>query len=609
MTEMAEIISKSESKIIFDNQFVSEDDVFMVLDGDNVKKNVHFTKWKFGVMKLKINNTIENKQTIKQHHHYVFTVDCSGSMSDKCNDNRTKMDHIIHTLINMIVYFAENIHLNVSITVFAFDDLIYQIIENIVVNKENLEELIEKVKQIRPKSMTDIEKALVNAKEYILKYCRDHVVDAGDSNDVSASREKIIVTHIFMTDGDATIGNNVPDELKKIIDIGDVGRVGHVGDVSISNVFIGFGIDHNAHLLKCLSSENNNAYYFVDALEKAGLVYGEILHSIIFKILENTTVSVNNGYIYDWKKNIWDTKIRIGDLVGDTNKLFHVLSDNPDEFTCQIQSNYCGSGDYFEFTIQSNLGLEGSEGSVSFEDLTKYKYRQKTQELLFEVNEYNFSSFSNYTNNNAFNFTRGFKMEMSMEVDDESKEIQQNLKVKMKTLLDEMKNYIKTIVDIGHVGDVGDIGETNEDIKFMKLLCDDIYICLQTFNTNYGAMFSCSRQTSQGAQRCYSATQTPYIGRNNSFNDDDCANDNDLCLNTPLKLKRSNNIRIAGLGVNDIPKLFLEQVDDNTNDSIPYFSNNICADDYQVSDQIDNPYSTSSILSLMRSCSTNVDEF
>jgi hypothetical protein len=605
MTEMTEIISKSESKIIFDNQFVSEDDVFMVLDGDNVKTNVHFSKWKFGVMKLKINNIVENSENSENNdienkqknkrHHYVFTVDCSGSMSDRCNDNRTKMDHIIHTLINMIVYFAENIHLNVSITVFAFDDLIYQIIENIAVNKENLEELIEKVKQIRPKSMTDIEKALVNAKEYILKYCRDHVVDAGDSTDGSASREKIIVTHIFMTDGDATIGNNVPDELKKIIDIGDVG---HVGDVSISNVFIGFGVDHNAHLLKCLSSENNNAYYFVDALEKAGLVYGEILHSIIFKILENTTVSVNNGYIYDWKKNIWDTKISIGDLVGDTNKLFHVLSDNPDDFTCLIQSNYCGSGDYFEFTIQSNLGLEGS---VSFEDLTKYKYRQKTQELLFEVNEYNFSSFSNFNNNNnAFNFTRGFKMEMSMEVDDETKEIQQNLKVKMKKLLDEMKNYIKTI---GHVG------ETSEDIKFMKLLCDDIYICLQTFNTNYGAMFSCSRQTSQGAQRCYSATQTPYIGRNNSFNDHDYANDDDLCLNTPLKLKRSNNIRIAGLGVNDIPKLFLEQVDDNTNDSIPYFSNNICADDYQVSDQIDNPYSTSSILSLMRSCSTNVDEF
>jgi len=54
-------------------------------------------KMKFGI--IKINTDVLPK--VNKVLFFLFSVDCSGSMSDLCNDRRTKNDHIIHTLTNM----------------------------------------------------------------------------------------------------------------------------------------------------------------------------------------------------------------------------------------------------------------------------------------------------------------------------------------------------------------------------------------------------------------------------------------------------------------------------------------------------------------------------
>jgi hypothetical protein len=121
--------------------------------------------------------------------------------------------------------------------------------------------------------------------------------------------------------------------------------------ISLSNIFVGFGLDHNAYLLKILSSSNKNKYYFIDALEKAGLVYGEILHSIIYKIFENISITIKGGYIYDWKKNVWSNDIVIDDLVSDINKVFHIISKNPSNCEVIIKGNNYLTNKHFESTI------------------------------------------------------------------------------------------------------------------------------------------------------------------------------------------------------------------------------------------------------------------
>jgi hypothetical protein len=149
------------------------------------------------------------------------------------------------------------------------------------------------------------------------------------------------------------------------------------------------------------------------------------------------------------------------------------------------------------------------------------------------------------------------------------------------------------------------------DVSLFKLLCDDIYICLHTFNTRHGAMYSCARQTSQGAQRSYSATYTPRLDKGNHFDN----------------LNSRPPIMMRSYAFNNASPRSQSPFPDFTDDDINLKAlchafykkednNDTCNDDtgdnnnveYKVSDQIDNPYSTLSVLELMRSCSASVDE-
>jgi len=556
------LLNENESNIIFESQKICENVTNIDLKLDlKLDLNMDLNNIHFGILNIKTNK--HDITNLKKIQHIVFDVDCSGSMSDICNDNRSKMEHINHTIINMIMFIVEHPELMVFISVFAFDDQIYTIIENELISKENVETLVQQVRQIRPKNMTNIEKALTNSKEYIQKIYDCDVI----------GKDNITITHIFMTDGDANQGVTQPEELLQKCDL------------SISNIFIGFGIDHNAHLLKILSSSNKNKYYFVDALEKAGLVYGEILHSIIYKIMENISISVKNGYIYDWKKNVWTDNMIIDDLVSDINKVFHILSENPIECEVLIESNNYLTNEHFQYNIKTII----NENPVQ---LYKYKYRQRTQELMFEVNKHNFNNINIpvYNHNNNYSLYSDSNDNPFYKERNEKNAL---LKEKMNALLEEMKKYCDSNSDT----DVEKMDDMERN--FMKLLCDDIYMCLQTIDTRYGAMYSCSRQVSQGEQRSYSANQAPNM------------NLMKRCIIPIPKLQRSY--------------AFTGEIDDNNelvNHNFDYVSGESSQEEYEeekvepedkkeytVSEDIDtNPYTNLSVLNLMRCCSSTIDD-
>ena len=409
---------------------------------------------RFGILKLSAISAPMSQDV----NEIVFMVDRSGSMSDVCSDGRDKMQHILHTLKNMIIYFKDNRSARVYINIFAFDDIIEEIVERTDISEENIDSIIAKINRISPRNSTDIEKALISIKCTIDK--------------IQLKNPTYNISNIFMTDGEATVGNN------------DIMYLSGLVDRNITNAFIGFGVDHDAVLLKTVSNGDNSSYYFIDKLENAGLVYGEIIHGILYKVLSNVSIESSNCLIYDYKNNVWCTSLKIVDIVSESNKVYHVISTNPDDCSILVkaQAKQNDSIMYYGFSISSEILAS---------DLSKYVFRQRTLQLLYKINK--FIEKKNYSKRDLSIF-RGFE-NTSNNNKTAIMEEQNMLKTELKNFMDEMKNYM-----------------TNNNLNsdgFMKNLCDDIYISYRTFDTKFGAMYNASRQSSQGTQRIYTVSHTP----------------------------------------------------------------------------------------------------
>ena len=181
----------------------------------------------FGIFNLHIRSEIP---ITSKHIHIFFTIDGSGSMSDICVDGRTKMQHIHYTLENMIRIFYENPECNISIHIQSFDTKIKKHIEGVSnIKEENLEYLISKINTIKPGGSTNIEVALNSACEQITYYKLDNPQHE--------------VVHLFLTDGEITDGSNDMDLLKSIV------------PVDCTNIFIGYGLEHDSRLLSFLGNK------------------------------------------------------------------------------------------------------------------------------------------------------------------------------------------------------------------------------------------------------------------------------------------------------------------------------------------------------------------
>jgi len=381
----------------------------------------------FGKIKLNVNNF----PITKKHLDFDFNVDNSGSMSVSTPDGRTKMEHMNFTVENILRYLHEH---NVSSTVCVniFDNNILNIVKPQELNSENIELIANKIRKIRPVGGTNIGKVL--EMESLFEKPENY------------SRERVF---LMFTDGQAADGITNKKKLKEIADkISDTTTI----------VTIGCGPDHDYELLSSIASRRNSNYKFIGKLEEAAMACGEILDKILNKILKNVEISVENGEIYDWKKNIWTNKIQTDNIVGSCDKTYNIRSLTPDKFTIIITGTIVETDEPFVCSIvDKNMD----------QDLKKDEWRQKTMELLYEVNAYN----------KSHNMTC---------------EITKKLKSKLKKLMIDMKKYM-------------DDNNLRDDL-FMKMLTDDIFIAHTTIGTEHGHMYVASRQTSQATQGIHNNT-------------------------------------------------------------------------------------------------------
>ncbi len=271
---------------------------------------------------------------------------------------------------------------------------------------------------------------------------------------VSASAD---INNILMSDGDANEGNTDPDELA------------HMVDTRASNYFIGFGLEHNPQLFSALSNRENSNYYFIDKIEKSGIAYGEILQSILYRAYNGVRITIENGMLYDWKTNEWRTELFVGKMSGEMKRTFHILTTAKEMVRIKVTAQKVENGE----EISLNTSWNADAGA----DLTKLFYRQRTQEILYKVKKLNEKSVVN-------------------------RDAVKAMKTEMKKFTAEMVGYMKK--------------NGLSDDRLMKNLCDDIVVVYRTIGTQWGHMYSCSRQISQGTERAHNTSDTPTSPREKS---------------------------------------------------------------------------------------------
>ena len=419
-SQFVDVIERSDLEIHFSN-----DEAVSGVIGENEE---------FGVLKLKMKKT----EITKEPTLFLFTVDKTGSMEERDTIGKTKIEIVIQTLVNVLHYLSEQAA-DIFVRVHSFNNNVTVEIDTVKITKDNVGELADKIRAIRAYGVTNMGNALQHANETLHDYISEN---PGHQ-----------LCHIFMTDGYATTG------------LVDVQQLTELVSDSFGNVFVGFGQDHNANLLKSFSDVGSSVYQFVNDMENTSLIYGEALHRYLYPCVRKATLFVENGHIYNWKTNEWTNRLDEDILVSEIEKIYHVKKEKDARIAIDLYGivSNCKEASRIETIVEIPHLITMETGDIVDNDLTKYMFRHNTQELLFR----------------------------SKNIDIEG-DAKRELKNDLRQFFKKMREYMRA-KDI-------------LDDSFMKMLCDDVYITYTTMGQKEGQMFALARFTSQGRQQTYSAT-------------------------------------------------------------------------------------------------------
>lgn len=528
----------------------------------------------FGILKIKVAKT----KLVKTPTFLLFTIDKTGSMNDRQSGNTTKMDYVMQTFVSMMNYLSM-LETDMYIQVNTFNTDVDVLVDCVKITIENVEEINRKIKSLVPDGTTNIGNALTVANEHISEYMEKNINHQ--------------IAHIFMTDGDPTVGEFSETTLSNKV------------NEKYNNIIVGFGYNHNVNLLSRMAEKKNSEYQFVDNMENTALVYGEAIHKFIYPALRSVEIHIENGTLYDWQTNQWTNCLYEDIIIGEIEKIYHIKTTQPNNVDVNIYGKIASlpvSSDSDEIAYDFKLLdtamsipnlIDIETGEIQRSDLTIYALRQKVQELLYLAKQY---------------------------------EADRN---QVKSDLCDAFRFIRKYMRKNNLQEDG----------LLKMLCDDLSITYRSMFHNRGRALLLARHTSQGRQRTYNTGSTHAsddmentLFRRNAFDN------TPLIPMTPRKLQRlptiqrqhTRNISFTDMDITPTKNTLSLQIpsDDEINDDpftkyeetgffIPprnvVFKNIFDDDEYSSEDEVDSYqpdqnnttcFATPGVLDTMRTMST-----
>jgi Mg-chelatase subunit ChlD len=412
----------------------------------------------FGMLQLKMKKCKVSSAPLL----FAFTIDKSGSMSNEDYENSrktTKMDYVKDTFMNLVRYFV-NTDARIFIAVNTFNNDVESIIRPVELNPSVMDAVIDKINGIDADGSTDIGRAISYTTQMIGEYKEKHPEHE--------------VIHVFMSDGDPTAG------IRSTSELGNIAK-----QCCCPNIFIGFGKEHNSHLLRHMSAITTGDYQVVDNFEHTTMIFGQMIHPFLYPVIKHPRLEIKNGWIYDWRIGQWVTGINEHLFSSEESKIYQIKTETPETVQVFVYNGEDEEGSPELFETLALPGLIDMNDMHVFDttsspDLRRYMFRQETQHLLYRAAECSLPGKIALCDDNG--------IRTAFAVDKNAKPIRK----KMKNLFRRIREYMKTenlLADI-----------------FLITLCDDISIAYNTMNTQNGAMYCSARQNSQGRQQTVSIT-------------------------------------------------------------------------------------------------------
>jgi len=420
-------------------------------------KEEELSNMQFGLLEITIAST-----PILHHNQSIdMNIDVSGSMSDVCKDGKSKIEHIKHTSTNIIKTISKEADkTNITFSIAKFDHEVEEVIVNKKITQENFQSIKSPIHDLEPRGSTNIDLAISKQATRSQKRYNESIIP-------------IIQTNITLTDGLSNIGEKDYDKIAQ-----------HISPLA-TNIFIGYGKDHDSTGLQKLADKIvNGNYYYISEIEQAYIVFGEILNAILYCALKQITIKVKNGKIYNYKTNTWSTTLTVDSLSGESTRQFHLKSINPRNVTVKIFATSIIHGETEPTLLLDDLdeipalNFENSD-ETEVKDLTIYLLRQKTQELLYKAHQQNMEDIDE---NKNYLFSKVNQSHILK---------QQKLKTEILSFCNFMKQNLE---------------QNPQDVKNdekINILIEDLQMIIKTFGSFRATMYSSARINSQGEQRSY----------------------------------------------------------------------------------------------------------
>lgn len=446
---------------------------------------------KFGILRLKVEPKLESATTVLQKIAIIFTIDTSASMTDYCSDNRRKLDHAIQTLIGIIQYLADSAIKEVTVAVLTFSTTVKRILDFTRISHENLTEITQILNEIRAQDSTNIEAALKEADRVLVEY--------------ACHNPDTKLYHIQLTDGEVTEGEKDHAKLAELV------------NPDYTNIFVGFGKYHDDRLLSKLSENPRNDYRFIDKLEFSKVVYGEILYNILYHKYDEVEIEMHGAQIYNWRTNQWGSRLMIANVPYDCERIFQLRADATSDPPSSVEAfvwttpSQLHGGPSKIYCYPELMDIESNEREVR--DLTRYSFRQRTQELLYEVREFirrqreaeaedearsRRSSIDSISNDHYLSPESSTKNSLGVDTDTPQKTDTSNEK---RAIYEKCREFMRTIKEYMETH-----ADTKDD-RSLRLLQDDIFIVLKTLYRRNAHMWCTTRHISLGREHSYQPTQ------------------------------------------------------------------------------------------------------